>query len=322
MAEEVQISGKTYVSSKRAAEIVGYAQDYVGQLAREGQIDAQRVGGLWYVNSESILQHKREADEYVPQPPQRHAPQELKSIITLEGKEYISAARASEITGYHKDYVGQLARTKHVPSQQVGNRWYVDRKALEAHKAEKDALLAAVQREAVGLTKPQEKTQDIQETEDSVQTYFKYTQYQGKVFLPDISEREVLDRPSSSTTSTVVASTEQRIPIYIKTTPIQNSLSVVKYKSLDTQKDGVVRSSGITNKYGSFTVLLVGAVPLFAVGIYFLTNYNFTEDILSEQNDITNSRAQSMFTDVGSVIVGAASLVERFLVPEIEYRSR
>jgi hypothetical protein len=50
MSDEMVIEGKTYISSKRAAQVSGYAQDYIGQLARGGAIDAQRVGGLWFVN--------------------------------------------------------------------------------------------------------------------------------------------------------------------------------------------------------------------------------------------------------------------------------
>ena len=46
MAEEVVLEGREYISSKRASEITQYSQDYIGQLARGGVIDAKRVGGL------------------------------------------------------------------------------------------------------------------------------------------------------------------------------------------------------------------------------------------------------------------------------------
>ena len=35
MSDEMQIEGKPYISSKRASELSGYAQDYIGQLARK-----------------------------------------------------------------------------------------------------------------------------------------------------------------------------------------------------------------------------------------------------------------------------------------------
>lgn len=55
--EELVIQGKKYISSKRAANITGYAKDYVGQLARQGKVPATRVGRSWYVDEQAILTH-------------------------------------------------------------------------------------------------------------------------------------------------------------------------------------------------------------------------------------------------------------------------
>jgi hypothetical protein len=56
--EELTLDGKKYVSSKRAAEITGYAKDYIGQMCREGRVEARQVGRAWYV-LESALRHHR-----------------------------------------------------------------------------------------------------------------------------------------------------------------------------------------------------------------------------------------------------------------------
>lgn len=56
--EELTIGDKTYISSKRAAEITGYAKDYVGQLCREGRVEATLVGRSWYVLESSIRSHR------------------------------------------------------------------------------------------------------------------------------------------------------------------------------------------------------------------------------------------------------------------------
>lgn len=56
--KELTLNGRTYLSTKRAAEITGYTTDYVGQLARGGKIDAQLVGRNWYISEESIKKHK------------------------------------------------------------------------------------------------------------------------------------------------------------------------------------------------------------------------------------------------------------------------
>jgi len=156
MSEQVVIEGKEYISSKRAAELSGYAQDYIGQLARGGLVDAQRIGGLWFVLMASLETYKAKAEMYKPQPPVHTSTQDPDSLLTFDGKDYVSAARAAKLTGYHQDYVGQLARAGTVLSRQVGNRWYVEREGVLAHKKEKDALLAAVQAESVGLTRPPE----------------------------------------------------------------------------------------------------------------------------------------------------------------------
>lgn len=57
--------------------------------------------------------------------------------LELQGKIYISSKRASQITGYAKDYVGQLARGNKLPATRVGRAWYVEKAALLAHAGEK-----------------------------------------------------------------------------------------------------------------------------------------------------------------------------------------
>lgn len=164
MSDEMVIEGKTYISSKRAAQVSGYAQDYIGQLARGGAIDAQRVGGLWFVNLESIQEHQTKSEEEKSEQAKAavatNRPADPDTFVGLDGKSYISANRASKLSGYNQDYVGQLARSGQIDSRQVGSRWYINQESLLAHKEEKDALLAAVQSDAVGL----HMTPDIKKT--------------------------------------------------------------------------------------------------------------------------------------------------------------
>ncbi|KKU77037.1 MAG: hypothetical protein UY04_C0064G0003 [Parcubacteria group bacterium GW2011_GWA2_47_7] len=95
MADEIVVDNKKYISSKRAAEISGYAQDYIGQLARSGQIDAQRVGGLWFISMDSLTSYKVKADTFKPQPPTAHPQKELESIVTLAHKKEKDALLAA-----------------------------------------------------------------------------------------------------------------------------------------------------------------------------------------------------------------------------------
>jgi len=55
---ELIIDGQVYVPSRRAAEITGYAKDYIGQLCREGRVEAKLVGRSWYVLETSLREHR------------------------------------------------------------------------------------------------------------------------------------------------------------------------------------------------------------------------------------------------------------------------
>lgn len=61
--DELTLDQQKYLSSKRAAQITGYAKDYVGQLCREGRVKARLVGRNWYVLESSILEHRFGAEE-------------------------------------------------------------------------------------------------------------------------------------------------------------------------------------------------------------------------------------------------------------------
>lgn len=63
--DELTIDGKIYLSSKRAAVVTGYAKDYVGQLCREGRVEAKLVGRSWYVYEPSIMKHRFDGEEAI-----------------------------------------------------------------------------------------------------------------------------------------------------------------------------------------------------------------------------------------------------------------
>lgn len=56
--DELTIGDKVYISSKGAAKLTGYAKDYIGQLCREGRVEARLVGRNWYVLEASIREHR------------------------------------------------------------------------------------------------------------------------------------------------------------------------------------------------------------------------------------------------------------------------
>ena len=54
--------------------------------------------------------------------------------ILIGEKKYISSKQAAKMTGYAKDYIGQLCREGRVPARLVGRGWYVLETAIKDHR--------------------------------------------------------------------------------------------------------------------------------------------------------------------------------------------
>ncbi|HEY4502337.1 MAG TPA: hypothetical protein VJH21_00705 [Candidatus Paceibacterota bacterium] len=54
--------------------------------------------------------------------------------LVFEKKKYVSSRRAARISGYTKDYIGQLCRAGALPAKMVGRNWYIDEDALKEHR--------------------------------------------------------------------------------------------------------------------------------------------------------------------------------------------
>ena len=52
--DELEISGKRYISTKRAGKDHKYHADYIGQLIRGKKVAGQKVGRAWYVDADSL----------------------------------------------------------------------------------------------------------------------------------------------------------------------------------------------------------------------------------------------------------------------------
>lgn len=292
MAQEINLGGTIYVSSKRAAEITGYTQDYIGQLARAGSITAQRVSGLWYVVEQSLREYKTKADEFKPTPPplSSRSERQLESSISFDGKDYVSAQRAAEITGYHADYVGQLARTGKVVSRQVGNRWFVDREGVVEHKRHNDALLAAVQAESVGLMK-QEPMQSI---EPEV-LYFSYTESS----VQDSPELQVAEAVVTDESETVSEELITEIPIRV--------IKSTKDRYLG-RNSNVQKRSFTMKMVTTLTVLVLVSIPV-AGGVY----YAYTSKNVSR---LVGKGTISEVSQMASALIPALTEGQNLKVPD------
>ena len=56
MTKELTINGNKFFASSVLSERFSYTSDYLSKLAREGKIDATRVGRQWFIN-ETSLEH-------------------------------------------------------------------------------------------------------------------------------------------------------------------------------------------------------------------------------------------------------------------------
>ncbi len=54
----LKVGSKNYVKASVIARELGYTTDYVGQLCRSNKVDAKLFGRSWYVEKDSILEHK------------------------------------------------------------------------------------------------------------------------------------------------------------------------------------------------------------------------------------------------------------------------
>ena len=52
--DELELSGRRHISTRRAGKEHGYHSDYIGQLIRGGKVAGQKVGRSWYVDEESL----------------------------------------------------------------------------------------------------------------------------------------------------------------------------------------------------------------------------------------------------------------------------
>ncbi|HYF29058.1 MAG TPA: hypothetical protein VEA36_01675 [Candidatus Paceibacterota bacterium] len=86
--DELTIGDKIYISSKQAAKITGYAKDYVGQLCREGRVDAKLVGRNWYVLESSIREHRFGKETLADVPQASHVEERISPVSAWEAPRY------------------------------------------------------------------------------------------------------------------------------------------------------------------------------------------------------------------------------------------
>lgn len=102
--------------------------------------------------------------------------------LLIEDKKYVSSRRAAKITGYAKDYIGQLCREGRVPARLVGRSWYVLETAIQDHRFGLPA-----QSEATDI-QPEESAEKAPEPIiSSTREFPRYESSTDEVFLPSVN---------------------------------------------------------------------------------------------------------------------------------------
>ncbi len=300
MTDDVIVGGETFISSRRASESSGYAQDYIGYLARKGVIGARRIGGLWYISERSLAEYKKEAEAFKPQPPSAASrTTDPETIVSFDGREYVSATKGAGLTGYHQDYVGQLARGGKILSRQIGTRWYVDRDALLAHKREKDALLGAVQAGAVGLQRSTSMLSGADVGHDDGGPFMTYTSDTGDL-IPVVAREDARNYESRGNDMPITAHISVTHPIHIR-----------KISTTRQPQERQSRRTSVVTRVAAIAATIVIVVMVGYMSIQ--SNALYTSTIARETGFALAAEIAT------SIISRVADFVESIIAPEITY---
>ena len=59
----------------------------------------------------------------------------MNNDLYFDGKKYISSKRASQLTGYSRDYIGELCRAQELDARMVGRAWFLTLSSLRDYQA-------------------------------------------------------------------------------------------------------------------------------------------------------------------------------------------
>ena len=128
--DEITIGEKVYISSKRAAKITGYAKDYVGQLCREGRVEARLVGRSWYVLESAIREHRfgKPADVTTQEAP---AEEPVDRIATWQKPQYAPETPITVPSLVERPAAESIGTPAIADMQTAWREWFAEKKQSE-----------------------------------------------------------------------------------------------------------------------------------------------------------------------------------------------
>ncbi|MDP2676715.1 MAG: hypothetical protein Q8O83_03465, partial [bacterium] len=84
-------------------------------------------------------------------------------FVIIENKKYIPLRAAAKLTGYAKDYLGQLSRGGHIEARRLGRAWFVSEESVLAYKSISLGQLSLEKspKQAQGAFRPSEATKEL-----------------------------------------------------------------------------------------------------------------------------------------------------------------
>lgn len=171
--DELTIGDKIYISSKGAAKLTGYAKDYVGQLCREGRVEARLVGRNWYVLEASIREHRFGKEEPAPADDKVAETPEYSAVSTWRRPEYSTEIPdIIPVLSLKPEPIVPAGTTVVADMQSAWHEWFADRKEKvvesvipeELHEQEMPAVLSVEEEE--GSEEEREGDSDTEQEEN------------------------------------------------------------------------------------------------------------------------------------------------------------
>lgn len=163
--DEITIGDKIYVSSKRAAKITGYAKDYIGQLCREGRVEAKLVGRNWYVLEAAIKDHRFGKEEVLPVKAVEELQTAPRSTETWQKPQYeaLEAVPIPELSLQEK-VVEPLGSRAVADMQSAWREWFQDKQQMALPDGDdhfKDEYLPVIQEDTTENEQAAEETDQV-----------------------------------------------------------------------------------------------------------------------------------------------------------------
>lgn len=136
--DELEISGKRYISAKRAGKENKYHPDYIGQLIRAGKVEGQKVGRSWYVDAESLSTYLNQ------EPAAATSPEPVEPVQT----------QSPEALKTNEDAVEEVIEEKELPASEVSVIEEATETEEEPAEAEETPVLIHTQKEPQKIAPP------------------------------------------------------------------------------------------------------------------------------------------------------------------------